>query len=676
MNGCRFFTLFVLLYSATAVNEAWALPPTVEQVDDALDIAERTARNGLIELSIEAVRRALMHGPPERLRDNVDRTPGLGILVDTVSRVPQDPLDAIRARIPECIFRLSTQWNGSANPQAVYRALRDIVLPVDGSNKVELYAVPLRIDPAQPDRLPVARSVAQELVTWASRAGTLAELQKHIQSHPAAESLEAHLLLIMCATQMGDTAVIKEYTVGLSEKYGNGTVRSTAEMIAFVGASLSNSESHFDLAASLLETAGRAIANLDALSPQPNSAARAALLKAARIRFAMEENESAVALLRAYLQTKVRGRHGIASAGLENRRSETVARELLGRHLKTAAQELLGDEYRRFQSRYILTESSAAAEVPEAGGREVIRDGQLVRIIAADDTDDDMSSFLQVAVLDLDRAESHTLFYLPDFSNVIAPAVSPDGSEVAFSATLPGEAVTSGTHVYVASMDGRTIRSLGSGTLPSWSPRGQRLALSGYSPDRGVWISAANGRDRLLIDDTGWGGRWSPDGRMIAYTKLVEGRWDLIVYDLVEDELISLFQSSRRSFGSIYGGFQWSSDSRYLYFKSTRDATDSNSSTYTFFQADVSARKPLREVFVHRGYAGNDMASLSANGDTSLVVPLRQSARRSESLYQVRVGSNNDPVYLKGQHAGRRNSSVARMPDDSSRLLYVSGPER
>ena len=644
-----------LILTAVFCGQTSAAPPTIEQVDAALDIAEEAARNGLTELSIEAIRRALQYGMPTILQDTVDRTPRLGILVDTITPTPKSPEELIQIRVPECIFRLSQQWRTDAAAESVYLALRDVVLPPAVPGKAILYSVPMKINPAQPDRLPAPRSVAGELVTWAERANRLKDLEAYVLSHPAAETIEAGVLLMMCASIQGNADDISEYANRLSARYGDGTSRNAAEMIAFVGASLAGTEQHSEAAAALLEIAGRTISKIDTLTPATNSPAGAALLSAARLRFSIDQTEQAVDLLSAYMQTKIRGRHGIASRGLEDRRTQTVARELFGRHLNEYAKEVFtAEDFRRLQQRYTLIDEPV--EIKDASTQQPDRE---FRIVPADSEHVAklQPSTIQFCVLDTAAQQSSTLFYLPDFRSVIAPAVSPDGTEVAFAATFPGEAVTSDTRLYVANIDGSAIRCLGRGTLPSWSPEGRRIAFSSYSPNRGVWITRVDLDDRMLVDETGWGGCWSPDGRMIAYTKLVDRRWDFVVYDIVEDEVFSIFGPRPPSFASIYGGFNWTNDSRQLIFKSTRDAADSNSSTYRLFRADVFGQNPLRDVFVHRGYISDSIAC--PDSDNATVVAFRKTGRKTESLYRVGPSVNDTPQYLKGQNAGHRNSAVA-----------------
>ena len=155
---------------------------------------------------------------------------------------------------------------------------------------------------------------------------------------------------------------------------------------------------------------------------------------------------------------------------------------------------------------------------------------------------------------------------MPTFECADSLTGRPDGSNVAFDATFPGEAITSDTQIYIASLDGASIRSMGRGTMPSWSPEGKRLAYSRYSPTKGVWITRAAGGDAQLLDESGWAAQWSPDGRMIVYTRQKNGRPDLVVYEIVEDEFFNAFDGQRNPFQQYSGNFSWSHEGTKLAF--------------------------------------------------------------------------------------------------------------
>jgi Tol biopolymer transport system component len=103
------------------------------------------------------------------------------------------------------------------------------------------------------------------------------------------------------------------------------------------------------------------------------------------------------------------------------------------------------------------------------------------------------------------------------------PAVSPNGRLVAFSSNRG----TSGTHIWVMSVQGRVLKRVtvrrGNQFEPAWAPAGGRLAyVSGtLSAGTNIWTVLANGTgDRRLTAvraDEQLNPSWSPDARSIVY---------------------------------------------------------------------------------------------------------------------------------------------------------------
>lgn len=147
---------------------------------------------------------------------------------------------------------------------------------------------------------------------------------------------------------------------------------------------------------------------------------------------------------------------------------------------------------------------------------------------------------------------------------------SGDGSRIAFDAYRPALGENqSNAHVITVSADGRDPLDLGPGALPSWSPDAAQIAFSTYQP-RGVWVMNADGTDRRLLDGTGWSGRWSPDGRTIAYTVQRGGRGDICLHEVATDLKQYVFGNGGSPYETIYWSFCWSPDSKLLCFLGVR----------------------------------------------------------------------------------------------------------
>ncbi len=99
-----------------------------------------------------------------------------------------------------------------------------------------------------------------------------------------------------------------------------------------------------------------------------------------------------------------------------------------------------------------------------------------------------------------------------DLGSVRTPAVSPDGSQVAYA--LRGE-------VHLVEADGSGDRVLASGDGPRWSPAGNKLAFfANSSGSRQLWtVSPSGGKPQQLTVHEGFIDRfrWAPDGGRIAF---------------------------------------------------------------------------------------------------------------------------------------------------------------
>jgi hypothetical protein len=167
----------------------------------------------------------------------------------------------------------------------------------------------------------------------------------------------------------------------------------------------------------------------------------------------------------------------------------------------------------------------------------------------------------------------------------LAPAVSPDGSLVAFLSTRG----LFGVDLYLA--DGHTgqVRSRLLSTASSahfealryldsaasWSPDGARIALVEFArgADRIAILDVANGRVERQVGVPGVGAvanlAWSPDGRSMALVGITGGMANLYLLDLATGHV-------RKLTGDGHSDLQpaWSPDGRILAFSSDRDDAD------------------------------------------------------------------------------------------------------
>jgi len=659
--------VFAALAAGWLSATATAAPPTVEQVSQALDVAELAAKNGMVDLSQTAVQRALAFGPPtvsttvEPAAINVS-----GSRVDTTVPIPPPLVQIMRERIPQTVWQLSQTWRDHAEASSTYAALKHVVLPPGRPDEIFVYAIVRREDSRQFDRVHSVRSVAQELVYWATVAGTVPDLMTEIQDRQLQNSPEATIVQLLSAAAVGDDELANKYSTRLTKLLRSGANWQVVRLAASVAVDLQRTSDDPRLTSDLLTAAANASAAINAADEAAEVGTVAMFFAAARGQLAAGEGKHAADLLSDCL-SYARGLP--KSEGLVSNVVERVANDLLRRGMVDAAVEMLGRDVtgryaRRYQGSSLWNADGQAAAVPEVEERSF--SGATIRPVDAADSKVAVADQIWICGLDTQMSKSKILFTFPDFQNVSSPVVSPDGLRIAFAATMPGEVVTSGSRIYVATLDGTSIAEVGPGIEPSWSPSGQHLVFSRYSPHRGIWISDSNGHALRLIDDQGWGARWSPDGRRIAYTISNRGLTQFMIADLVEDESAAIASGRRYSTAQSSWNFCWSQDSLRLFVETSASAGGQH--RFEFTSLDLHGDRG-GELTSRAGYLNTDL--LAGPDESTVVFAPRLRKYGAERLHVMNVRSSDAPVYLEGQEADRRNSGMSWMPDHKT-LVYLS----
>jgi TolB protein len=130
------------------------------------------------------------------------------------------------------------------------------------------------------------------------------------------------------------------------------------------------------------------------------------------------------------------------------------------------------------------------------------------------------------------RADGTEHIASPPFGNNWDPAVSPDGTKVAYLSNRDGH-----TDIYLMSAEGSNVQELTSDTAeeegPQWSPDGSRIAYaSNFAGSNDIWVVDASGANKTnLTPNSSRSSQanpsWSPDGKQIAYESNERGNWDL-----------------------------------------------------------------------------------------------------------------------------------------------------
>ncbi len=163
---------------------------------------------------------------------------------------------------------------------------------------------------------------------------------------------------------------------------------------------------------------------------------------------------------------------------------------------------------------------------------------------------------------------SQRLELTTETSNYVLPRFSPDGKQIAFMRTLPGQ----DTRICVIPSDGGAPKEvttaafgLGGDWDPTWSPDGKEIAFSDSSFVRGVdlnkrmihVVTLSTGRVRTLMVRRECGPR---DGRRRAVLLLVFlSPRAVVLYDLQKERQVQI--------SDLHGSYpNWSPDGRFVYF--------------------------------------------------------------------------------------------------------------
>ena len=143
----------------------------------------------------------------------------------------------------------------------------------------------------------------------------------------------------------------------------------------------------------------------------------------------------------------------------------------------------------------------------------------------------------------------------------LGPAVSPDGTQIAFEVMTLDVAGNAAFRIWVMGANGASPTALTTGgpselsdASPAWSPDGSALAYTGLSDETGDGVGdnydvyvmdfASGGVRRLTTSlDQEDAPRWSPDGTALAYQRVVQGRIQVFRIQADGTEAVNLTNS-------------------------------------------------------------------------------------------------------------------------------------
>ncbi|HKE57724.1 MAG TPA: hypothetical protein VKB46_13515 [Pyrinomonadaceae bacterium] len=164
----------------------------------------------------------------------------------------------------------------------------------------------------------------------------------------------------------------------------------------------------------------------------------------------------------------------------------------------------------------------------------------------------------------------------------IQPSWSPDGSTILFVRARqpnvklePGDVFGSFSDGDIWAIDvasGKELRLAENAFNPEYSPDGRRIAFdASWAGPRRIWALDSRGYNpQQLTSDTSEGishvrPRWSPDGTKLVFQNIERTKFDVRVFDLVNNTTISITNDPVQDINPV-----WSPSGRFIYFSSYR----------------------------------------------------------------------------------------------------------
>jgi tetratricopeptide (TPR) repeat protein len=200
--------------ATTAPPRGGKMPATLSQFKLGASLSQAAAEQGLLTLSLHAIREALSGGLPvpdlPKAGPNAFGAPSMAMVRPTPAGMPSPRADidqTVYNELSARLWQLSLVWKRKGfPPDEVCKLLEEMVFPAARPGDVLIYEQPIAND------LSNAQSVGKLLVEWAIRAGRTAEVERQVAARQATPSdvVAGQVLVAQLAVAGGQTDRARE----------------------------------------------------------------------------------------------------------------------------------------------------------------------------------------------------------------------------------------------------------------------------------------------------------------------------------------------------------------------------------------------------------------------------------------------------------------------------------
>ena|GEM_PF-1098747 len=149
-------------------------------------------------------------------------------------------------------------------------------------------------------------------------------------------------------------------------------------------------------------------------------------------------------------------------------------------------------------------------------------------------TPTDADGSMEIWIMNADGSGQTQITFNPNSVGVSNPAFSPDGSKIVFISNQPP---STDFNVWVMNADGSNQQQLTTATAqeqtPVWSPSGSKIVFTSFRNGLPhIFVMNVDGLGQTDLSnspsESDWAPEWSPDGRMIAFSRLLQAGGEAI----------------------------------------------------------------------------------------------------------------------------------------------------